>query len=113
MEQSRWQIVKPIVMQVIGYVFLVLGVIGLVVPILQGFLFICIGLLILARYASWAARLVDGLRARHPRIDRGVANADRVARRWQALAILWFRKVSRAVWWPRPARSRCPPPRDR
>ena len=46
---------KVIVWQVLGYGFLVLGVLGMFLPILQGFLFLAIGLIILARHAPWAA----------------------------------------------------------
>ncbi|MGK5643492.1 PGPGW domain-containing protein, partial [Streptomyces sp. URMC 126] len=45
-----------IVTLVLGYSFLVLGVLGLVLPFLQGFLFIFIGLILLSKHASWANR---------------------------------------------------------
>ena len=50
---------KHIVMLVLGYGFLVLGVLGLFLPFLQGFLFLLVGLLILARHAPWAERLLE------------------------------------------------------
>ena len=50
---------KIILLQALGYTFLVLGVFGLFLPILQGFLFMLIGLIILARHAAWAERLLE------------------------------------------------------
>ncbi len=65
---------KAIALQATGYTFLVLGVLGLFLPFLQGFLFIAIGLLILARHAVWAHNLLQRFRNTHPRsaelIDR-------------------------------------------
>lgn len=106
-------------MQVIGYVFLVLGVLGLFLPILQGFLFLFIGLVILARHAAWAQRLLDGLRARHPRFDhmigRAEARSNRWGRRtearlrcWRHRAGVWFRRWNPWGASPRPARKQYP-----
>jgi uncharacterized protein len=71
----------------LGYGFLVLGVAGLVLPFLQGFLFLAIGLAILARRAAWARWLRQRLRQRFPqiakRLDEGEA---RLAAWWRRLA---------------------------
>lgn len=64
------------VMLCLGYGFLVLGLLGLVLPILQGVLFLVIGLLILARHAPWARRILDELRRRYPRLDSVIERAD-------------------------------------
>ena len=49
MARVGWQRVKPILVQALGYGFLVLGVLGMFLPILQGFLFIFVGLIVLSR----------------------------------------------------------------
>lgn len=49
-----------------GIFFLILGVVGLFLPILQGILFIIIGLLILAPENKHIQRLLDKLRERYP-----------------------------------------------
>ena len=67
---------KVILWQVLGYAFLVLGVLGMFLPILQGFLFLAIGLIILARHAPWAERLLNYLREKSPVVDRTVATAE-------------------------------------
>lgn len=83
---------KPILMQGLGYGFLVLGVLGLFLPFLQGFLFLFIGLIILARYAAWARRLLDQLRSRHPRMDEGIGRAEAKMHEWGDRMASWVRR---------------------
>ena len=65
----------------LGYGLLTLGVIGLIVPVLHGAIFLVTGLLILSRHAVWAARALDWLKRRHPKaealIERGEGLVDR------------------------------------
>jgi hypothetical protein len=49
-----------------GWSFLALGVLGLVLPFLQGFLFLAIGVFVLRDQHIWAARRWDWLRNRWP-----------------------------------------------
>jgi hypothetical protein len=74
---------KVILWQALGYAFLVLGVLGMFLPILQGFLFLAIGLAILARHAPWAERLLNYLRQKSPRLDRTIAKAEARAHEWR------------------------------
>ena len=71
-----------LIMLCMGYFFMLLGVLGLFLPVLQGFLFLFVGLIILARHAPWAGRCLDWIRRRHPRfgdvIDKSEAFADHV-----------------------------------
>ena len=73
---------KPILVQALGYAFLVLGVLGMFLPILQGFLFLAIGLAILARYTAWARLLRMRLARRYPRLGAKINDAERTAQRW-------------------------------
>ena len=78
LSEAEWQELaatrlKVILWQVLGYGFLVLGVLGMFLPILQGFLFLAIGLIILARHAPWAERLLNYLREKSPWLHRTVA----------------------------------------
>jgi uncharacterized membrane protein YbaN (DUF454 family) len=84
--------VQLILMQILGYTLLVLGVFGLFLPFLQGFLFLFIGLLILARSAPWAQRLLDHLDQRHPRLAQIRHHADRTLERWGERIAGWFRR---------------------
>jgi len=74
---------KIILWQAVGYGFLVLGVLGLFLPILQGFLFLFVGLIILARHAPWAERLLDNLRARSRRLDWAITKAEAKSHQWR------------------------------
>lgn len=67
---------------VLGWVFLVLGVLGLFLPILQGVLFLAIGLAILATEQVWAHRLLTWLRVRFPRFAHLFDHARHQSERW-------------------------------
>jgi uncharacterized membrane protein YbaN (DUF454 family) len=53
---------------VAGWAFIVLGIIGLFLPIMQGVLFLMIGLTILSSEYVWAHHLLTRIRERFPRI---------------------------------------------
>jgi uncharacterized membrane protein YbaN (DUF454 family) len=53
---------------VAGWTLIVLGVIGLFLPFMQGILFLMIGLTILSSEYVWAHHLLTKVRARFPRI---------------------------------------------
>jgi uncharacterized membrane protein YbaN (DUF454 family) len=52
---------------VAGWVFMVLGVLGLFLPILQGILFLCIGLILLAKAQPRFRLLKMRLKKRYPK----------------------------------------------
>ncbi|HXF40434.1 MAG TPA: PGPGW domain-containing protein [Blastocatellia bacterium] len=68
-----------------GWGFILLGILGLFLPILQGILFLLVGLLILSSVSPRAARLLHWLRRRFPRIsdkmDEAAPKAKEVQRR--------------------------------
>ncbi|MGH6912903.1 MAG: PGPGW domain-containing protein [Geminicoccales bacterium] len=81
---------KVIVLQITGYGFLVLGVLGLFLPFLQGFLFILIGLLILAKHAAWAHNLLQRFRERHPKAVERIERAEiKLADWWHRFTSFW------------------------
>lgn len=66
---------------VLGWTFIVLGILGLFLPFLQGILFLLIGLLILSTEYVWAHKLLHKLRMRFPTIAAHMDNArERVER---------------------------------
>lgn len=71
-----------ILMLVLGYGFLFLGVLGLFLPFLQGFLFIFIGLIVLSKHAPWAQRSLDYVRRRWPAMGKMIDTAEGMAERW-------------------------------
>jgi len=66
----------------LGYGFLGLGVLGLFLPILQGILFLAIGLILLSRHTVWAERLLHRLKERFPRAGEVFSRAELMAERW-------------------------------
>lgn len=80
---------KRLIKLILGWAFVALGIVGLVLPILQGLLFIAIGFAILSQESEWARRQVEKLRHRYPRLsdefdtaaDKASAMFKRVANR--------------------------------
>ncbi len=70
---------KRVFLLAVGWGFIVLGIVGLVLPILQGILFLIVGLLILAPVSPLAAGLVERIRARAPKgwVERAEAQKER------------------------------------
>jgi uncharacterized membrane protein YbaN (DUF454 family) len=66
----------------VGWLFVLLGIVGLFLPILQGVLFLLIGLLILSTEYVWAHHLLQKLRARFPKIAVHIDAAKERAERW-------------------------------
>jgi uncharacterized protein (TIGR02611 family) len=81
--------VMRVVRLVLGWACLILGVIGLFVPILQGVLLILLGMALLSRDSRWARRCLTKMRLRFPEVydrmqrskERMKALFDRVMRR--------------------------------
>ena len=73
---------KKVIVLFVGWGFVALGVIGLFVPVLQGILFLLIGLLILSTEYVWAHRLVQRVRARFPAIASKCDDAKVRAEHW-------------------------------
>lgn len=73
-----------------GFALLGLGAIGMVLPILQGILFIALGLFVLRDQYGWAQEAMGKLRSRWPRqVDRVEAMEGRM--------IAWGRRQSERV----------------
>jgi uncharacterized membrane protein YbaN (DUF454 family) len=66
---------KKTILVLFGWVFILLGVIGLFLPILQGVLFLLIGLLILSSEYVWAHRLLLKIRNRFPAVAKRLDEA--------------------------------------
>jgi len=73
---------KRILMLIAGWVFILLGILGLFLPFLQGVLFPLIGLVILSSEYVWAHRLLARLRERFPKIGRTADLATEKAGTW-------------------------------
>jgi uncharacterized membrane protein YbaN (DUF454 family) len=77
--------VRRIVILTLGWMFILIGIIGLFLPILQGFLFFGIGLALLSKESAWVRARIAWARKRWPRLaammDRTEAKAAEFAQR--------------------------------
>jgi uncharacterized membrane protein YbaN (DUF454 family) len=76
--------IKRIAIWWLGWAFIALGILGLFLPILQGILFLLIGLSLLSNSSPWAARLLGKARERFPKISKTYDEAMVKAREMQA-----------------------------
>jgi hypothetical protein len=79
---------KRALVQAAGWSFILLGIVGLFLPVLQGLVFLLVGLAILSTQYGWAHRLRVRLGARFPKIDRTAEDAS-------ARVTAWLRRLSR------------------
>jgi uncharacterized protein len=73
---------KRVLVLFAGWGFILLGIVGLFLPILQGVLLLLIGLAILSSEYVWAHHLLSKLRARYPRISKTADQATEKASAW-------------------------------
>jgi len=77
--------IKRIGLLIIGWSFIVLGILGLFLPFLQGVLFILIGLAILSSRSEIIKRFLRHLEERYPQHHERVEI-------WKAKILSWFKK---------------------
>lgn len=77
---------KRLAVLLLGWAFILLGIAGLFLPVLQGILFLLIGLIILSSEYVWAHKLLNRLRRRFPGI---AGKADEA----QVRAAAWMRRI--------------------
>lgn len=74
--------VKKALVLVVGWAFILLGIAGLFLPVLQGILFLMIGLIILSTEYAWAHHLLGKVRARFPKVSEAAEHAKTKAEHW-------------------------------
>jgi hypothetical protein len=52
---TAWRLAWPVLRQILGWIFIILGLLGLVLPVLQGVLFLVIGIALVGR-RNWVIR---------------------------------------------------------
>ena len=67
---------------VLGWAFVLLGIVGLFLPVLQGVLFILIGLFLLSSEYLWAHQVLRKVRERFPRVASQFDLAKGKSARW-------------------------------
>ena len=67
---------------VLGWAFVLLGIVGLFLPVLQGVLFILIGLFLLSSEYIWVHHVLQRVRQRFPRVASQFDHAKEKSARW-------------------------------
>ena len=78
---------KKTALVIIGWIFIGLGILGLFLPILQGTLFIMIGLAILSSRSESVRRFLKHIEERYPRHHERMEH-------WREKIRSWFKKDS-------------------
>jgi uncharacterized protein len=73
---------KRVGVLLLGWAFVLLGIVGLFLPVLQGILFLVIGLVILSSEYVWAHKLLHKLRSRFPAVARHADEARQRGAGW-------------------------------
>jgi uncharacterized membrane protein YbaN (DUF454 family) len=81
-----------LILLIFGWGFVVLGVLGLFLPILQGILFLLIGMFLLAQVSPRVRLLRQRLRRRFPRAAGIFDKAEKMAAHWLARIVGFFRR---------------------
>ncbi len=69
--------VKRILIVTTGVIFIILGILGLALPFLQGFLFLAIGLILLSISSTRVRAWLESHTRRYPKIHAGVERLER------------------------------------
>lgn len=75
---------KRVALLVVGWAFILLGIVGLFLPILQGIFFLLIGLFILSSEYVWAHKLLHKIKQRFPKIAAHFEHAKLRSEAWIA-----------------------------
>lgn len=62
--------IKDFLIIILGWTFLLLGIAGLFLPVLQGILFLLIGLYLLSKKSPWAKKILIKLKHRFPKLAK-------------------------------------------
>lgn len=76
--------IKRVALLVVGWAFILLGIAGLFLPVLQGILFLLIGLFILSSEYVWAHQLLQRLKLRFPHFAEHFERARQRADAWMS-----------------------------
>lgn len=77
------EIIKRILILALGWFFIIFGIIGLFLPVLQGILFLLIGLVILSRASKTVRNWLEKLKNRYPKFGYYLDKAKETVRGWK------------------------------
>lgn len=74
--------IKRVLVLVLGWTFILVGIAGLFLPVIQGIVCLVIGLMILSSEYVWAHHLLQGLKSKYPKIAAASQRAAEKAEAW-------------------------------
>lgn len=74
--------IKRIAIDTLGWLFVVMGLLGLILPFLQGILFLIMGIYILSLHSKFAHRELHKLKLRYPKIGGRIDSFDHRLRKF-------------------------------
>jgi len=74
--------IKRIALDIIGWTFILFGILGIFLPFLQGILFTVIGIYILSLHSKFAHRELHKLKAKYPKIGGRIDSFDHRLRKF-------------------------------
>jgi uncharacterized membrane protein YbaN (DUF454 family) len=77
------RVIRRYVILTLGWIFILLGILGLFLPILQGILFLCIGVLLLSSESARMRLMIMKLGRRYPKFRTALTAAKGKAREWR------------------------------
>ena len=77
------EIIKRVLILALGWFFIILGIIGLFLPVLQGILFLFIGLVILSRVSKTVQNRLEKLKKRYPKFGYYLDKAKDKVKGWK------------------------------
>jgi uncharacterized membrane protein YbaN (DUF454 family) len=85
-EPSMMALAKRTLIYLVGWAFILLGIVSLFLPILQGILFLLIGLLVLSKESTIAKNLLHRIEKRYPAQYQKMHELnERIKKRFRAL----------------------------
>ncbi len=83
--------IKRVATLSLGLFFILLGIVGLFVPFLQGILFLFVGLLILSKESKTAQTILEKLEAKYPRL---YARVLKYSKKTKNTMTAWIKKMT-------------------
>ncbi len=73
--------IKHILILCLGWIFVVLGIVGFFLPFFQGVLFLFIGIMLLSVSSKWTRSKIEQFLLKHPQFSEHHARADRIIKK--------------------------------
>ncbi len=74
--------IKRATIDIIGWIFVVIGIVGIFLPFLQGILFVIVGFYLLSLHSKWAHSQLEKITKRFPKAGSRIHSFDHRVRKF-------------------------------